>query len=57
MNARDPVAISSTSYVSRTPFSAWTTCANRSISFTRAPACSVMPFSAYHSSGLRKISS
>ena len=57
MNDRDPVAISSVSYPSWTPFAAVTTLAYRSTAVTAAPACNVMPFSAYHASGLRKISS
>jgi hypothetical protein len=56
MKARLPVAIKSLSKRSRMPFSETTTFADRSISLTIAPACSLTSFSSYHSSGLMNIS-
>jgi len=46
----------SLSYGTAVPSSAKTFFAHRSISVTRTPACSVMPLSRYHASGLRKMS-
>ena len=52
-----PVAMISWSYGVTWPSSENTTWANRSIRLTRTGACRSMPFSAYHSKELRKISS
>jgi hypothetical protein len=56
MKARLPVAINSLSKRSRMPVSETTILAARSTSFTLAPACSLMSFSSYQSSGLMNIS-
>jgi hypothetical protein len=50
---RLPVAMTSLSYDSIVPSLPKTFFANRSTRTTRTPACSVISFSAYQSSGLR----
>ena len=52
-NVRLPVAMTSLSYGSIVPSLPKTFFANRSTRTTRTPACRVMSFSAYQSSGLR----
>ena len=56
-NERLPVARISWSYGVTWPSSEKTTLANRSIRVTRTGACRSMPFSTYHSNGLRKMPS